>query len=436
MNWQETYRDKLISFDDAAKIIESGDRIWMAAGNSAPADLMSAINRRYLELENVTVSSGLAMYPFEHFKPEYKGHIHHHTIIVGPVERKFMPFGNIDVTSFQFSHDLWFTPKSINPSVVIAEVSEPDERGYMCLSLLAGMNCENALSTADRVIVQVNKKTPYIYGMDNLIHVSQCTAICEKDHVVPELPNIPITDLEKQIAAYIVDRVPDGATIQLGFGGIANAVGFFLENKKDLGIHTECIVDSIVQLAKKGVVNGSKKNFHKGKIVTGFVIGTKETYDFVHKNQMIFAAPTKYVTDVQNIAKNDNMISINGALCVDLTGQVGAESLGFDMFSGTGGQVDFVCGSQRSKGGASYIAFKSFAKLKDGTRVSTISAGLPLGTAVTTLRTDVQNIVTEYGVAEIGERPFSERAKKLIAIAHPDFREKLTFDAKKVGIIY
>ncbi len=437
MNWKQEYQQKLMSVEEAAGLIKSGDRVWMSPVCSMPIQFGDALAARYQELENVTVISGLLMHPWGFLKGECKGHINYESFFLGPIERKFMPQGNIKATTVQFSRIEQYTIDRIKPSVSVFEVSPPDERGYMSFGPLGTFNGALAAQLAEKVIVQVNKKVPYVYGgAESFIHVSQVDHICEADHEIPVLPNPPLTDVDRKIGEYIAERVPDGACLQLGIGGVANAVGELLVDKKDLGVHTEMFVDSMVTLAKKGVINCSRKNFHPGRITAGFGIGSKELYDFMDRNQLIETYPIWKITDPYTIAQNDNFVSINSCLTVDITGQVGSEALGFNQFSGTGGQLDFVRGAALSKGGMSFIALPSTVTRKDGTLISKIVISFEPGTAVTTPRTDVQYIVTEYGVADLKDKNFPDRAKALIAIAHPDFRDQLRFEAEKVGVLY
>ena len=434
MDWKEEYKRKLISVEDAAAQIKSGDGIMMSAGPSTPVDIVAAISKRYKELKDVTIFSGLLMTPLDYLQTEYIGHIKHHTIFAGPLERMFLSQGNIEVTSYQFSKTEELTIDRLSFNVAIFEVSEPDARGYMSFGPLGTFNNGLVSRLADKVIVQVNKKTPFINGMDAHIHVSKVDYICEADHELAVIPPIIAGEEEHKIAEYIVERIPDGGCIQIGLGKLANAVGFKLENKKDLGVHTEMLTDSMVTLAKRGVINCSKKTFHRDKIVCGFGIGTKELYEFMDHNPLIAAFPISYINDISNIAKIDNFVSINNALTVDLTGQVCSETLGFSVYSGTGGQLDFVRGAQLSKGGQSFIALKAAANTKNGP-ISRISSVLPPGTVVTTPRTDVQYIVTEYGIADLYNKSNEQRVKAMVSIAHPDFRDQLTKEAKDAGLL-
>ncbi|MGD0275300.1 MAG: acetyl-CoA hydrolase/transferase C-terminal domain-containing protein [Syntrophales bacterium] len=433
-NWEADYKKKLVSLDEAAKLIKSGDSIMMSAGPSAPVDLMNAIAKRYKELENVTVTSGILMNLLSHLGAEYKGHIKHHTLFLGPLERMFLNQGNIEVTSYQFSKsdEIVFSRYA---NVALFEVSPPDSRGYMSYGPLGTFNNGLVSRRVEKVIVQVNRKTPFVNGIDAHIHVSKIHYICEADHDLAELPDVPPDQDDHKIAKYIVEQIPDGACIQLGLGKVANAVGFQLESKKDLGVHTEMLTDSMVVLANKGVINCEKKTLDRDKIICGFGIGTRMLYDFMDKNPLISTFPISYICDINNIARIDNFISINNALTIDLTGQVCSETIGYTQYSGTGGQLDFVRGAQLSKGGKSFIALKSVAETKKG-KISRITCALPPGTIVTTPRTDVQYVVTEYGIAYLHNESIDQRVKRLVAIAHPDFRDQLMKEAKDAGLLH
>lgn len=436
MSWRNDYQKKLVTPEEAASIIKSNDRVWYPPCGSAPIHIIEALTNRYKELENVTMLTGLILYPFEYLKPEYNGHINHHTLFMGPFERKMQPYGNVEVTSYQFSLTDWMTNNRIKANVFITEVSPPDENGNMSYGSLGTFNGHAAANYADTVIVQVNSETPYVYGgKESFINVKDVDYIVEKDHKVAELPQPPVTDMEKQIASQMVELIEDGSTIQIGLGGVANAVGFFLENHKDLGVHTEMFVDSMVTLYEKGVINNSKKTLNPGEISCSFGIGSKKLYDFMDKNKALKTYPISYIADVKNIAMNKKFISINNALMTDLTGQACSESLGFNQFSGTGGQLDFVRGASLSEGGKSFLAFRSVAESKDGTLVSRITSALPPGSVVTTPRTDTQYVVTEFGVADLKGKSIPQRAKALIGIAHPDFRDQLIKEAKENGLM-
>ncbi|MBN1572823.1 MAG: 4-hydroxybutyrate CoA-transferase [Deltaproteobacteria bacterium] len=434
MDWQKDYKKKLVTSDEAAAVIKSGDTVGMPGGCSQPVDVVNALCKRKDELENVTLYSGISMYPYEVFKPEYKGHINFISLFVGPLERAFLKGGNVDPISYHFSHARAISFKA-DCNIFMCEVSEPDERGYMSFGPVGAYNNEIMMQIADIVIIQVNKQTPFVFGNQTVTHVSNVDYIVESDHPLPEIPEIPISDVEKKIGTLIAERIPDGATIQIGIGAVSDAVGNLLVDKKDLGVHTEMMTNCMMNLAKKGVITGSKKSFHPGKMVAAFAIGNKELYDFIDRNPVCEFCPVYYANDVNNIAKNDNMISINNTMTVDLTGQCASESLGFSMFSGTGGQLDFVRGATKSKGGMSFLALPSTVETKSGTLSRVVTQFKP-GTIVTTPRSDVQYIVTEYGIADMWLKSVPQRIKEMISIAHPDFRDELEKEAREVGLLY
>ena len=437
MSWEAEYQSKLLSVDEAAAGIKSGDNVMISGANSAPKDILNALCRRYEELENVTLWTGLLMYPFDFLKREYRGHLNFVTIFFGPVERMFYHEGNVENFSFHFSRADQATLSAANFNTALCEVSPPDERGYMCFGPVGIYHSAILCQQAETVIVQVNRKTPYIYGQDNVIHVSEVDHIVEGDHDLPELPEISISDVEKKIGEYIAERIPDGSTIQIGLGGVANVVGRLLEGKKDLGVHSEMITDSMMYLAEKGVINGRRKTFHHGKmLIGGLCIGSRRLYDFVHRNPEVEFYPIYYVNDTSNIARNENFMSINNALTVDLTGQVASESIGFDMYSGTGGQLDFVRGAARAPNGKSFLALKSASIRKDGSLMSRIVSSFLPGTAITTPRADVMYVVTEYGVADLWNKTTTQRVKAMISIAHPDCREQLTREAWEAKLLH
>lgn len=437
MSWREVYKRKLVSPDEAAAAVKSGDNIMLGGASSLPPDLAEALCRRCQELENVSIWSGICMYPFDFLKKEFKGHLNYKALFFGPLERMFYDQGNIENLSYHFSQADKAVTTTAQCNVVMTEVSEPDARGYMCLGPVGIYVGALMCARAEKIIVQVNKSVPYIYGLDNVIHVDDVTHIIEGDHPLPELPEIPIADRERRIGSLISERIPDGACIQIGLGGVANAVGHFLNEKKDLGVHSEMITDSMADLAKAGVITGARKTFHHGKmLIGGLCVGSTALYEFVDRNPQIEFAPIYYVNDPYNIAKNDNLVSINNALTVDLTGQVASESIGFSMYSGTGGQLDFVRGAGMARNGQSFIALPSASIKPDGTIMSRIVSAFKPGTAVTTPRADVMYVVTEYGIADLWRKTVSQRVKAMISIAHPEVRDQLEREAFEAGLLH
>jgi 4-hydroxybutyrate CoA-transferase len=429
-NWREEYQAKLGTAQDAAKHIKSGDVIAMQGGTGIPPAIAEAIGKRGPELRNITCCQGFALAFHEYMKPEHRDSFRIETVFIGPAERFCMAMGTVDFVPNHLGNlGRWMDTKNIN--VVIATVTPPDENGYMNRSCFGGLCTERAIDNADVVLVEVNNNTPWLCSDIFQVHVSQVDAIVENTVPLFEIPEIPITPVEESIAHIIADMIPDGSCIQLGLGGLANCVGHFLKDKKDLGAHTEVVSNSIMELVKCGALNCSKKNIMKGKIPFTFCVGTKELWEFMDDNEMFQGFEIEKVNDPNWISQNDNMVSVNNALMVDLTGQVASESIGTTQYSATGGQVNFVQGAQRAKNGKSILALPSTRVDKDGKVHSRIMPTFPEGTIVTASRNDVQWIVTEYGAVNLYNKSVSYRAKELIKLAHPDFRDEMTFEAKK-----
>jgi 4-hydroxybutyrate CoA-transferase len=433
MDWKEDYKKKLVTAEKAVSVIKSGDRIAMPGGSSQPIDVVNALGKRKDELKDVTLTSGISMYPFEIFKPEFKGHINFVSLFVGPMERAFLRVGNVEPMSYHFSLADQVSI-AVDPNVFICEVSRPDNWGYMSFGPVGVYNNDICCKRADTVIVQVNKETPRVHGNQAVIHVSKVDYIIENDHPLPVIPEIPISDTERKIATYIAERIPDGSTIQCGIGAVSDAVVNLLDTKKDLGVHTEMFTNGMMKMAKKGVITGARKNYHPDKIVCGFAIGDKDLYDFVDDNPTFEFAPIYDVNNVFNIARNNSMIAINNIMTADLTGQCASESIGHAMYSGTGGQLDFVRGANASKGGMAFLATASTAETKTG-RISKIVSTFKPGTVITTPRSDVHYIVTEWGVADLWLKSIPARVREMIKIAHPDFREELEREAKEAQLL-
>ena len=433
MDYKAIYANKLMSLSDTAAKVESGWMIGMDAAAAHPAALVSAIAARAKagEISGVKIDSLLDVEPLECYAdPELNGKFNGVSWFTGGYARKAVNAGYADFIPTYYRDIPGNVRRLYDYDVFITEVSPMDKHGYFSLSTVSSMS-EAKLDKAKRVFVVVNDRQPRaVCGLQ--VHVSQVDAIVENNHELPVLPPVKLDDVSVTIGNLIAEQIPDGACIQLGVGTIPDATGMALKSKHDLGIHTEMFVDSMIELIECGAVNNSKKQIHRGQCVTTFAFGSKRIYDFIDDNPGIAILPVDYVNDPNVICKNDNMISINAAVEVDLMGQVCAESIGTRHLSGTGGQVDFVRGACQSKGGKSFIAFTSTAK--NGT-VSKIQPTLTPGAVVTTSKNDVDYIVTEYGIAQLRGLPLSKRVANLIAIAHPDFRDELTFEAKKRGMM-
>lgn len=436
MNWKDYYSKKCVTAQEAATVIQSGDKIILLPVNSMPIDILNALAARKDELEKVKIASNLMTYPFAFVNGDYVGHITYYSGYFGPLERMFHPQGNVVPYPMHLSKSSIALDLGNYSDVALLEVTPPDKRGYMNLGPCGAVYGRYAIDKCKKVIVQVNTKTPWIHGIDNLVHVDEVDYIVEADHDLVPVPEIVITDVEKKIGENIAAQIPDGATIQLGIGGIPNAVAYFLHEKRDLGVHAEILSDAVAELAELGVITGRKKTLYPGKIVVGgLIIGTKRLLDFVDNNPTIMTMPIAIANHLDVIKQNDNLCSINAGLTVDLTGQVASETIGHTPYSATGGQLDFVRGAAASKGGKSFIALKSTSLKKDGTLTSRIVLNLTPGTVVTTPRSDVMYIVTEYGIADLYMKSVPDRVKAMISIAHPDFREELERQAYEAKLL-
>lgn len=433
-----TYKDKLITIGGALDLVKSNDMIVTGLGSSEAQLFVNNLHTIADRIENVTVTNCLSMASGEFLKPEYKKAFNIDGWFYSPPLRKAHLNGNI---SFIPNHLHLAGIKRLHhvkPNIYVGSASIPDKHGYISLSL-SNTYERRMIDAADIVILEINPKYPRTFG-DVEIHYSEIDYLIEADYEVPALPDVVPGEKDMIIGKYIADMINDGDCIQLGIGGIPNAVAASLKDKKDLGIHTEMMTSGMVELAKLGVVNGSKKTLHKGKIVCTFALGNKELYDFLDDNPSVLVMDGHYVNDPNTIAKNDNMVSINTTLEIDLTGQCCSESIGPVQFSGTGGQADTAIGAQKAKNGRSFIALYSTTLVKNketGEReeISKIVPMLKQGAIVSLSRNDVDYVVTEYGVAKLRGTNIRERVERLIDIAHPKFREELRKQANEIGLI-
>lgn len=421
MSWKEEYRSKRRTAEEAVALVRSGDRVYIHEGCATPQPLVDALVARAPELSNVEVLHMLTLGRADYTRPEYEGHFRHSGLFLGPNVREAVQQGRADYTPIFLSEiEQLFTSAEIPLDAAFIQTSPPDAEGYLSL----GTSVDTTLTAAEcarRVIAEVNERMPRTYG-ECRIHISQVDAVVETCRELYELPPETPSSVQRRIAEYAASLIPDGATLQTGIGGIPDAVLSFLGDHRDLGIHSEMCSDGIVPLVEAGVINGAKKRIDRGKIVMGFVLATRRMFDFLHENPMVEMRRTRYVNDPFVIAQNDRVIAINSAIQVDLTGQVCADSIGTRPYSGVGGQVDFVRGAARSKGGKPIIALPSTAK--DGT-ISRIVPVLDPGAGVVTSRADVHYVITEYGIAYLHGKSLRERARALIEIAHPRFRDEL-----------
>lgn len=431
------YASKFITIEEALSKVKSGDIIVTGLGAAEAGAFMGQLHTIANQVEDVMVTNCLPMHPSEIYKPEYKDTFCVEGWFYAPALRKAHGQGNM---SFIPNHLHLAATKRLHhvkPNIFVGASTMPDKHGYVSLSL-SNTYEKRMLEAADLVILEVNPNMPYTFG-DVQVPVSDIDYMVEVDYLPPVMPDAPFSEKDKVIGQYIADLVPDGACIQLGIGGIPNAVADALRTKKDLGVHTEMLTTGMMKLAKMGVITGKCKQAERGKMVTTFAMGTPELYEFLDHNPSVCIMDGAWTNDPYVIARNDNQISINTTLEVDLTGQCASESLGSRQFSGTGGQADTAIGAQMSKGGKSIIALYSTAMVKgaDGERheVSKIVPQLMMGATVSLSRNDVDIVVTEYGMAELRGTSIRDRVERLIAIAHPDFREQLWEQALEIGIV-
>jgi 4-hydroxybutyrate CoA-transferase len=431
MPWIDDYKAKLCSAEEAVTHIGSHDWVWISGNAAAPFPLMEALARRAGELTDVTLSHVLLMGDDPLSKPGMEKAFRHNSLFVGPADRASVNDGR----SAYVPIHLHMIPKAIRSGackvdVCMIQCSPPDDHGFMSLGLEV-LAQKAAIEVAKTVILMVNDQMPRILG-DSFVHVSRATHIVEHSLPLLELVGKKASDVERKIGALIADMIPDGATLQLGIGGIPDAVLSLLEGKRDLGIHTEMISDGLMRAMEQGIITGTRKTLHPGKVVSTFIMGTRTLYDFVNDNPLFEVHPVDHTNDPFIIAQNDNMVAINSALEVDLTGQVCSDSIGPTIYSGFGGQLDFIRGSAASKGGKPIIALPATAK--KGT-MSRIVPKLKLGSGVVTTRADVHYVVTEFGAVNLWGKNLQERARDLIGIAHPDFRDMLETEARERHLI-
>jgi 4-hydroxybutyrate CoA-transferase len=425
--WIESYRRKVVSAEEAVASVRSGEHVWLHAGCNNPEELVKALVARADQLENVEVTHLLTFGAADHADPQYRRSFRHRALFTGPNVRQAVNEGRADFVPVFLSEIPALVRSRVIPvDAAFIHISPPDEHGFCSYGV--GVECTKAAAEAARnVIALVNRRMPRSLG-DSFIHVSRLTHVVEIDRPLLELPQVTkVGDVARAIGRHVADLIESGSTLQMGIGEIPDAVLLFLKGKRELGIHTEMFSDGVVELFESGVVTGEAKTLHKGKIVASFVLGSKKTFDFLDNNPFVEFHPTEYVNDPFVIAQNDRMVAINSAIAVDITGQVCADSMGRSIYSGFGGQVDFIRGASRSRGGKPIIALPSTAK--DG-KVSRIVDVLSEGSGVVTSRADVHYVVTEYGTADLHGRSLRERALALIGCAHPDFREDLRAAAR------
>jgi acyl-CoA hydrolase len=432
MNAFEEYKKKSLAVEEVVSKIKSDDTVVVAMASAQPQGFLSNLHLLKDKVSNVTIISCLLLKEYEFYK--YLGKED------SPYFLESWYFGNFERELYK-KGVATFIPNNLHSaatdklserkiSIFVGTATPMDKNGYFSLSLSLVYE-KDMVEKADVVILEVNENLPQTYG-DTLVHINEVDYVFENNTPLIEVPSIEPTEIERMIGGYIGDLIDDGSTIQLGIGGIPDAITKFLTNKKDLGIHTEMMTDGMVNLVEEGIINNAKKTLWKGKTIGTFIMGTKKLYDFVDKNLSVEIHRGKVVNDPYTVSKNDKMVSINTTLQVDLTGQVCSESFGFNQYTGTGGQLDMHRGATMANGGKGIIALRSSVK---NDSISTIVPVLPLGSYVTVPRQEVDYIVTEFGVAHLRGKSMRERALALIKIAHPNFRDFLLSEANKMNLI-
>jgi acetyl-CoA hydrolase len=421
VSWIDQYQRKRVTAEEAVRCIKSGDRVLIHPGCCTPEHLIAAMVARRDELENVEVCHILTQGKAGYIEPGMEKHFRHRSFFSGANVRRAINEGRADQMHI-FLHEIedLFLAGTMPIDVAMIQVGPPDEHGFLSYGVGVDITM-SAAQVAKTVIAQVNPEMPRVHG-DCFIHISKISYLVEHSAPLLEMPQGEIDEVSRKIGRHIADRIEDGSTLQMGIGAIPDAFLSALEGRRDMGIHTEMFSDGIIPLVESGVINNSKKTLHPGKIVSAFTLGTKKIFDFCHENPIIEFHPCRYTNNPFIIAQNEKMVSVNSALGIDLTGQVFADSLGFMFYSGFGGQVDFIRGAAKSKGGRPFIAFPATAK--DG-GISRIAAVIPPGTGITTTRADVHWVVTEFGAANLHGLSVGERARALIKLAAPQFYDEL-----------
>ena len=412
-------RHKLCSSDAAAALVPDGGFVYLSGNAATPHGLANALAARTDLTKTVRVGHVL-MLGQDPFAAAQPGRFRHLAWFVGPADRSAVASGDADYCPVHLHQIPRLLRDGPTLDVAMLMVSPPDRHGYMSLGVEV-MASLAAVRNARRVVVQINEAMPRVHG-DSFIHLDQVTAAIHLDQPLPELAPPPATAEQDSIAQHVMRLIPDGATLQLGIGGVPDAVLRLLHGRSDLGVHSEMVGDGVVDAVEAGLITGRSKTLHPGKVVITFAMGTRRLYDFVADNPMFEARPCDYVNDPRVIAKNRHMVAINQALSVDLSGQVCSDSIGHRIWSGFGGQVDFMRGAAMAQGGVPIVALPSTAK---GGTVSRIVPSLQEGSGVVTSRADVHWVVTEYGAVDLFGRTLRQRSQLLASIAHPDFRDGL-----------
>jgi len=433
MDLNKLYQSRVVTAEEAVSKIQSGQRVFLTGNCSTPQTILAALVKHAPNLKNVEICQALSVGPADYVSAEMEGHMRVNTMFISANIRKAVQEGRADFTPVLLSEfPLLFKNKILPLDVALVHLSPPDEHGFCSFGIETGLT-KSPAESAKIIIAEINQQMPRTLG-DSFIHLSRVNYIIPVNYALAEMsmgaegPD----EVTEKIAGYIAELIPDGATMQMGIGAIPDAVLKYLYHKRDLGIHSELFSDGVIDLVESGVMTNARKTLHTGKIVAGFIIGSRKLYQWSDDNPLIELHPTEYINDPFVIAQNERMVAINSAIEVDVTGQICADSIGPKLYSGVGGQLDFIYGASRSKGGVPIIALPSTTILRDGTVISRIVTQLKRGAGVVTSRNHVRYLVTEYGVAELYGKSIRKRAQALIGIAHPDFREELAREAAEL----
>ena len=430
-NMQVQYAQKRMTAADAVAMIHDGETIVVPTGVGEPPALLHALSDRRHSLRDVVVSQILPLRKYGYLDAETRHNVRHDAYFYGGATRPGGQAGWIDFLPAYFSELPMLIDRGLSPADVVVSMASPmDEHGYFSLALAPDYTMA-AVRRARVILLEVNPNVPFAYG-DCHVHISQVSGLVESDEPLFEVGLPKIGPVQEAIGKYVADLIDDGSTLQIGYGGIPDAVVMQLQHKRDLGIHTEMIGDGILSLIDSGAVTNRKKTFMPGKTVATFALGSHKLYRHLDRNPALEMHPVDFTNDPYNAARNDKLCAINATLQIDLLGQCGSESLGHLPYSGTGGQVDFVRAANRSNGGKAFIVLPSTAK---NDTVSRIAPVLSPGTHVTTSKNDINYVVTEFGVAQLRGKTAKQRAEALIGIAHPDFRGELREAAKKMNLL-
>lgn len=431
MNVQDLYRSKRLGANDALGHLRNGDFIIVPTGVGEPPALLTALSEQRRRFRDVKVGQILAVRKFGYFDPETVEHVRHVSFFYGAASRPGGQAGWVDFIPSYFSEMPALIERGQIPADVVFALASPmDAHGYFSLSLGADYTM-TAVAKARAVVLEVNPHVPYAYG-NCRVHISQVAALVEDETPVLEVGLPSIGPVQEAIGKYVADMIDDGSTLQIGYGGIPDAVVMQLTAKRDLGVHTEMIGDGILTLIEAGAVTNRRKTHHAGKSIATFALGSKKLYQHMDRNPALEMHPVDVTNDPYEAARNDKLCAINATLQIDLLGQCGSESLGPLPYSGTGGQSDFVRAANRSRDGKAFIVLPSTAK---GDSISRIVPTLTPGTHMSTSKNDINYVVTEFGVAQLRGKSAKQRAQELIAIAHPDFRSELREQARKLQLL-